>query len=211
VRVLSRACPDCGEVMGSVPGVRLLNCRRCPVAVDASVDAAPRRLVTARPDGPETEAHLPFFYFRVDTPDGLARLWIPAFRILRADLGADDIAQRLSRYDPLLVPAAVSAPCGRDLAGAAQIGGAKLKLERLPEPWSVRLVALPCDRKGLDLHEKEGGWRFAAHELWPPPLETPRPPALRPSSAIAYRHQDRAARAARLKRERLEWARQHMN
>jgi hypothetical protein len=209
LRVLSRACPECGRPLRSVAGVRLLHCDRCPVAVDASLEAT-RRLPTVRPDGPAADASLPFFFFRVDTAQGLARVWVPAFRILRTNLGADDVAQRLSRYDPLLVPAPIAAPCGRDLAGAAELVRARLGIDAIPEPWDVRLVAMPCDVSGRDVHEREGGWRFAAHELWPPPVETLRPPALRPSSAIAYRHEDRAAREARLKRERIEWARQHM-
>jgi hypothetical protein len=209
VRVIGRACPGCGETMSAVPAVRLLNCRHCPTAVDVS-RGEPQRLETARPDGPPGTGCLPFFLVRAEVAGKLLRAWVPAFRILRRELGADDVMQRLSGYDPVLVPGPVAAPCGRDLGGALELARAWLKLPELPAGWKATLTSLPCEVDGLDVHAREGGWRFAAHELWPPPLETPRPPALLPSSAIAYRFEDRAMRDARLAREKMAWARQHM-
>ena len=207
LRVVSGACPACGGRLTTRPGVGLFTCGACPTAVEVSLGHT-RRIDTVRPDEDSpADVLLPFLFFRFATPEGRRLVWVPAFLVLSDNHGPGDFQGRLSRQDPLLRPAPVGVPCGRDLAGALVLAREHLGASA-PEPLEthdLRLVGLPATRTGRQVKEPLSSWRCRIDELWPCPSgETTRPP-LQQSPAIAARDAARLEADLRAAANRFAW------
>lgn len=196
VRVVSRNCPECGQVMDARAGLGLFVCGGCPTAVDVSLGEG-QRLLTCRPDDEAGDLRLPFFLFHVDDGRGRRGHWIPAFRAGSPEGHVMNLGETLTtKYDPHLVSAPLGAPVGRDRREAEGLLRTRLKAElsfALPTP---RLVSLSCRVEGARVHEPVSGWKWRLEHVWPSSAGGSEPP-VESSATVRRRLADRDARHAR--------------